>query len=447
MLLALVVVLVLVEAVFTALEIAFGSISRTRLRSLADPDADAQAASPHTARRAALALQILSDAPRLTLTFIIVTSLSMWSAASLLTWISFWQNWEWWTLPVALTGVLFVAEVLPVLIAAPRAESIVLCAGKIVSLTSVLLAPIIWLVGGAGYLLAHLLGANRQASPQVTEDELRSALAVAEEEGAIESNERSLLEGAIDFRAKVVREVMTSRMEIVGVAADTSLAEILQIAVAQGHSRLPVYEKSLDKILGILSTKDLLPYLNQNLENSQVKARDLVRPPFYVPANKRIAATLEELRQQRTLMAIVVDDNGATIGLVTLEDLLEEIVGDILDETDQEEPEIEVCGEACVRVAAHVTVREVERFWEKAFAQTLTLKERGGDDADDTISLAALALHWFDGIPSAGDRTGAGELAREQAIEMEIVAVNGPRIEQIQLAAAGNAIDGTSTSN
>lgn len=407
MLIALVVFLVLIEAVFTALEIAFGAISRTRLRALATPDADTDV-SPQTAQLAAHALQILGDAPRLTLIFIIVTSLSMWGAASLLTWVSFWQNWEWWILPVALAGILFVAEVLPVLIAAPRAENIVLRGARIIGFASTLLTPLIWLIGSIGYLPIRLMGNARQAGPQVTEDELRNALAIAEEEGAIESSERSLLESAMDFRAKIVREVMTPRKEIAGIPADATLGEVLQTAIAQGHSRLPVYEKSLDKILGVVSTKDLLPYLGDDLENCSLRARDLVRPPFFVPESKRIAPTLEELRGQRTLMAIVVANDGTIIGLVTLEDLLEEIVGDILDETDQEEPEIEITGEASLRAAAHVTVREVERFWEKEFALPLTLQEKTGADASDTTSLAALALHLFEEIPSVGDRIPPG---------------------------------------
>ena len=446
MLLALVVFLVLIEAVFTALEIAFGSISRSRLRSLADPDTPNQTVSPHIAERAALALQVLNDAPRLTLTFIIVTSLSMWSAASLLTWISFWQNWDWWTLPVALTAVLFVAEVLPVLLAAPRAENIALRGVKIIKLASTMLAPLIWLIGGIGYLPARLSGSQKRSTPHVTEDELRSALVVAEEEGAIESSERSLLEGAMDFRAKIVREVMTSRQDIAGIPADACLGEILHTAVSQGHSRLPVYEKSLDKILGVVATKDLLPYLNHGLENSELRARDLMRPPFFVPASKRIAPTLEELRQQRTLLAIVVADDGDIIGLVTLEDLLEEIVGDILDETDQEEPEMEVVGEAALRVAAHVTVREVERFWEQKFARPLTLQDKNGTEANDATSLAALALGHFEQIPVIGDRKAVGVQAG-QSIEIEIIAMDGHRIEQVQLVPLSQETVGIPPSN
>lgn len=441
MLLALVVFFVLLEAVFTALEVATGAITRSRLRNLSETEKDASPHQPTLVRRASRTLRILEDTPRLALTFIIVTSLSLWTATSLLTWLSLSQQWPAWALPVSLVAVLFVAEVLPVLIAAPRAEVLALRGGALLEGASTLLSPLIWLVGGAGRLIAMGLGAVREGTPQVTEDELRSALAAAEEEGAIESGERALLEGAIDFRAKVVREVMTSRMDIAGIPASASLHEVLQRAIDQGHSRLPVYDDTLDKIVGIVSTKDLLPYLCKG-NGVQHTAGDIVRPAFYVPENKRIAPTLEDLRKQRTLMAIVVDDDGATAGLVTLEDLLEEIVGDIQDETDQEEPEWEVVSAGVLRCAANLTVREAERFWEKSFKETLALKNEEGDDADDTISLAALALHLFDGVPSIGDRVRAGELENSSAasssfcVEMQVLAMSGPRIEQVKLERA-----------
>lgn len=448
MLLALVIFFVLVEAVFTALEIAIGAVPRARLRSLAETEPDAKPWELTRARRAQRTLQILEDAPRLTLIFIIVTSLSLWITASLLTRIALVEGWPVWALPLALTGVLFGAEVLPVLIAAPRAEDVALRGGALIEAASTLLAPLIWLTGSAGRGAANLLGANRAATPQVTEEELRSALAAAEEEGAIESGERALLEGAMDFRAKLVREVMTPRLDIIGVPAEASLPEVLEIALTEGHSRLPVYESTLDKVIGIASSKDLLSHL-QNTTASTLTARDIIRPVFFVPENKRIAATLDDLRRQRTLMGIVVDDDGATAGLVTLEDLLEEIVGDIQDETDQEEPELEVLlpdsseeePPPALRAIAYVTVRDCERFWEKSFGQTMALRDENGEDADDTISLAALALHLFDGVPEVGDRVVAGAIETGSAqqeseslsVELEILTMNGPRIEQVKL--------------
>jgi CBS domain containing-hemolysin-like protein len=327
--------------------------------------------------------------------------------------------------------------VLPVLIAAPRAESLALRGAGFVNLTRRLLAPLLFLVGGVGRGLARLLGAKENAAPQVTEDELRTALAAAEEEGAIESGERALLEGAMDFRARIVREVMTTRREIVATPADASLDEVLRTAIAGGHSRLPIYEGTLDKILGTASTKDLIPFLRDG-RSTQATARDIARPPFFVPETKRIAPTLEELRGQRSLMAIVVDDEGATVGLATLEDLLEEIVGEIQDEYDTEEPDMRVLGSQSVACDGGVAVRDFERFWEKNFGEQAVLRDDKDADADDTISLAALALQLFDGVPREGDGIAAGVLRQDDKntahLHIEIARMDGPRIGEVRIS-------------
>jgi CBS domain containing-hemolysin-like protein len=484
MLIALAILCALLESVFTALEIALGAVSRARLRQLLEDAQDAARetnsplapASEKTVARIARALKVLDDAPRTTLLFITVTSLSLWAATSLLTWQALRSNWPAWALPAALIGVLFLAEVLPVLIAAPRAESLVLRGSGLVQLTSRVLAPLLLLIGGGGRGLARLLGARANAAPQVTEEELRTALAAAEEEGAIESGERALLEGAMDFRSRIVREVMTTRREIVAVPASAPLGEVLRTAIEAGHSRLPVYDGSLDKILGIASTKDLIPHLRHGFEfgvsslesnnpkpetpnpkpetpnpkPQTVRAADIVRPPFFVPETKRIAPTLEELRRQRSLMALVVDDDGATVGLVTLEDLLEEIVGDIQDEYDTEEPELRIADASaqarCIAVDGSVPVREVERFWEKTFGEQAVLRDHENQEADDTISLAAHALQLFEGVPGAGDRIAAGVLlgADEDetgALEIEIARMDGPRIEEVLVRRAAQTED------
>lgn len=480
MLITLAVFCALLESVFTLLEVALGAASRARLRGLLEEsgsgastsngsnsvanhsgasDEKAERARTRMAARTTRALRVLDDAPRTTLLFITVTSLSLWTATACLTWQSLLEKWPTWTLPLSLTGVLFVAEVLPVLIAAPRAESLVLRGAGFIEWALRVLAPILWLAGGVGRSLARVLGAREGASAQVTEGELRTALAAAEEEGAIESGERALLEGAMDFRTKVAREVMTTRRELAAVAADAPLAEILREAIAAGHSRLPVYDGSLDKIIGIASTKDLLPFLRaagNSIENVSAStpagilltARDIMRPPFFVPETKRIAPLLDELRHQRSLMAIVVDDDGATVGLVTLENLLEEIVGDIQDEYDAEEPEMQILdasgGAQIIVCDGGVSVREAGRFWEKSFGCEVVLRDADGQIADDTISLAALALHHFDGVPQAGERTNIGYAKNGEdenertTLELEVLRMDGPRIEAVQIQVSQN---------
>jgi CBS domain containing-hemolysin-like protein len=506
MLIAISLFCIVCEAIFTALEVALGAVSRARLRTIIEaetalPDetprddlhsesgnnqarpAPRVSAERATAQRATRLLRLLERPDRLTLAFIIVTSLSLWTAGSLFTWQSRLDGWPNWVLPLVLVGVLFVAEVLPLLVAARNPEAIALrCVGLAEGSLKVL-SPLIWLLGGIGQGIARAMGAGPHATPQVTEGELRTALREAEEEGVIESEERAMLEGAMDFRDKTVHEVMTPRIDVVGVPAMMPLPAVLDLAMREGHARLPVYESTLDRIVGIVAAKDLIPHLRNRDELAMLTARDVVRPPYFVPEHKRIAPTLEELRRQRTLMAIVVDADGGTAGLVTIEDLLEEIVGEIQDEYDQEEPTIRIIAEdnppaaepqtsvadslmptlPTIAMEAGVTVREVKRFWNRNFAEYLHLCDATGAEADDTLSMAALSLQLFDGVPQVGDRVHAGSAsgvetpavvrdssAREAAsrndnrgaatspangpqIELEVTMMNGPRIEEVKL--------------
>jgi CBS domain containing-hemolysin-like protein len=417
MLIAISLFCVVCEALFTALEVALGALSRARLRVLVETENQNEdhtvdkAQSAKTLSHASRLLKLLERPERLTLGFIIVTSLSLWTASSLLTWQAVAQNWPRPALPLVLLGVLFVAEVLPLLVAARNPEAIALRCVGIVEVSLKILSPLIWLLGGLGLGVARLFGVGPNATPQVTEGELRTALREAEGEGVIESEERAMLEGAMDFRDKTVREVMTPRIDVVGVPAMMPLPAVLDLAMREGHSRLPVYESTLDRILGIVVAKDLLPHL-RHPNAAMLTAREVARPAYFVPERKRIAPTLEELRRQRTLMAVVVDADGGTAGLVTLEDLLEEIVGEIQDEYDQEEPALRVVttdnSASAIAVEAGITVREVRRFWQQNFAETLHLSDAGGRETDESMSMAALALQLFDGVPQPGDRVAAG---------------------------------------
>jgi putative hemolysin len=439
----------LVEAMFTALEVALSSVSRARLRnlSLATRDETGALDSPVNARRAQLALEIAERPDRLALLFITVTSFSLWAAATFLTWAALSEGWPPFVLPLALVGVLFIAEVLPLQIAARHPEIIALRGSPLVKIAMQLLMPVTAVVGGIAYGVARLLGSGPNATPAVTEGELRTALATAEEEGVIESEERALIEGAMDFRDKVVSEVMTPRIDMVGIPADATLPEALDIALREGHSRMPIYDGTLDRIVGILASKDLLPHLKNTFEseNSSLKtARDVARPAYFVPGTKKIASTLEELRRQRTLLAVVVDPDGGTAGLVTLEDLLEELVGEIQDEYDLEEPQLRTIEgeEAALLCAASTPIREFGKFWSQKFGFSATLRGFDGTPAASGQSLAALALELFQNVPAVGDKIEAGDAVASTpdiratfVLKMEVTKMDGPRIEEVKISA------------
>jgi len=423
----LVIFCVLIEAVFTAMEVSFGTVPKTRLRALAEDSENPK--SPLTIRAAAAA-KLSERNDQLTLLFLTVTCLTMWSAASLLLWwLKVNSHSSWWVL-AAMLPVLFVAEVLPLAIAARFAESIVLHSAKTLRLSLLICCPLLWIIRTIAHGLAVLNSSSNNTLMHLTEGEVRSAIATAEEEGVLEQSERDMLEMAMDFRSKLVREVMTPRPDIMAVSDDLTLEETLQCSFESGHSRLPVYQNSLDKIVGIAAIKDMVPLARSgNDDLTKRKVGELARAAYFVPEDKHIATTLEEMRRRHTLMAIVVDDEGTTTGLITVEDLLEELVGEIQDEYDNEEPPLQRYESNGVSCDASVSVRDLERFWEREFNQTAQLFMRNGEEADDSISLAALALDLFDGVPQLSAQTAAGS----PNLTLTVIGMDGPRIVKVLL--------------
>ena len=491
----------LIEGVFTALEVAMNAASRTRLRALSGEETDAASHSNEgieysnapklKVNRAAQVLVLLESPKRLALMFLTVTSLTMWTAAASLVWFARLQEWDLPLLVLALVLVLFCAEVLPLLIAARHPERVAMRGVRWVGGALRVLDPLITLLKGMGNLGARGLGATRDASSGVTPDELRTALATAEEEGVIESDERALLEGAMDFREKQARDVMTPLREIVSVRDTSSLLDALQIAMRESHSRLPV-EDEKGRIIGLVAAKDLIPYADeifraQNESGGQRRCvRDIMRAPLWVEESQPIALVLEELRRQRSLMAIVAGADGATAGIVTLEDLMEEIVGEIQDEYDDEEPllmredhagdennaggEDNAGDESSTRFAfcsvlceADTKVRELQRFWRESWGETVRL-QIAGELAPSSLSLRDLALQLFvNAAPDAteeepktvasqtspacgmcavaGSVLSSGNFATEESevaaesslVELQIVEMDGERIEKVRL--------------
>ena len=437
----------MLEAIFTALEVALGTVSRARLRALQSAAREEASVSPATLRQTDRVLELLERPDRLALLFITITSLSLWLAASLLTWSSIAQDWPLWVLPLALVGLLFVAEVLPLLVAARHAEAIALRGNGLIRFSLRLWSPVLTVLGGIAFGVARMLGSGPDARPDVTEGELRTALAAAEEEGVIESDERALIEGAMDFREKVVREVMTPRPDIIGISADATLAQALETALGQGHSRLPVYEGSLDKIVGVLAAKDVLPFLKEG--DSPKTARDVARAAYFVPETKKLTSMLDELRRGRTLLAIVVDENGGTAGLVTLEDLIEELVGEIQDEYDLEEAPLRIVEEAeapTVLCDASATARDFGRFFGRHFKMISTLRDANGERVPSGETLAALALELFADVPGEGDTIAAGDavaatpdIRASFGLQLQIAKMDGPRIEEVKITLVEDA--------
>ncbi len=246
------------------------------------------------------------------------------------------------TLVIALVSII-VGELVPKTLALNFPERLALVVARPIGLIQRLLSPIVWIVSRSSAILVRLLGGTEK--PQggyLSTEELKLLVETGSEQGEIEEEEKEMIHGVIELGDKRVHEVMVPRIGIRAVNVDDSLDEVLDMIIAAGHSRLPVFDESLDNILGILYAKDLLPYLKGNGRgNGEIDIRALVRPPVYVPESKPVDDLLHEMQVAKRHIAIVVDEYGGTAGLVTMEDVVEEIVGEIQDEYDSEDEMVE----------------------------------------------------------------------------------------------------------
>src|SRR5205809_2345029 len=199
-----------------------------------------------------------------------------------------------------------------------------------------LLHPLVVTLSAITNTMVRLMGGQmKHRGPFVTEEELRLLVTVCEEEGILEEAETDMIHSIFEFADTTVREVMIPRIDMITLESDATVDEAVDLALQGGFSRIPVYEETIDNIIGVMNTKIILKQLWEDLNS--IPIRELVRPAYFVPETKKLDDLLREIRQKRTHMAIVVDEYGSVAGLVTIEDLVEEIVGDIQDEYDREE--------------------------------------------------------------------------------------------------------------
>ncbi len=224
-----------------------------------------------------------------------------------------------------------------------------------------ILSPVVWLFSTLGRRLFGL-EPMRDVMLAVNEDQI-VIIAREEESSPMRATERELIDNIFDFRETIVREVMVPRLDIIAVPVDTHWKEALDVIVQHGHSRIPVYEENIDQIIGILYAKDILAKISETYpEWPNISLRSIVRPPYYVPDSKRVSELLAEMQQRKMHLAIVVDEYGGTAGLVTIEDLLEEIVGEIQDEYDRETPEMQRLNENEYLINARAEIEDVSEF-------------------------------------------------------------------------------------
>ena len=278
-------------------------------------------------------------------------------------------------------------------------------------LLELLLRPVIWPMSRMVEGSARLFGVRSPGfQPLVhTPDEIRILVARGHEQGVVEEDEREMIHGVFEFSQTVAREVMTPRIDMIAVPVEIELPELIRVVVEEGHSRLPVYAGTIDTVVGVLLAKDLIPLLAdpERFRDRPFDIREVMREAYFVPDTKPVDDILAEFQQQKVHLAIVLDEFGGTYGLVSMEDLLEEIVGDIDDEYDVSEPEFTPTPEGDVLIDGGASLSEVnERF-------TLKLPEEDYDTIGGYI-FGALGR-----VPTPGDQLEAAGDGRSASLVVE----------------------------
>ena len=383
-------VLILISALLSGAEAAYFSLGRTRLRELAEQQG--QTPGPLA--------PLLAQPHDLLVTLLVGITVVNIGASALAAAIA-GQIFGSTGLAIAIAGMVFLltvfGEVLPMTLAVEHPLHFAAWVNRPVAWLSVLLRPIRAGLGAFTAITLRLVGSERQAGrPEISEEELRTLVDVGAREGVVERSEREMIHRVFELEDTLVRAVMVPRPDMFCLDVATEPVLLLPQLREQLHSRVPVYEDTVDQIVGVLYTKDLLPYLDGLPAGFDL--RQHLHPPYFVPESKRADALLQEFQAKKLHMAIVVDEYGGTAGLVALEDLLEELVGEIADEYDEPERLIQRLDESTFRVSGKLAVEDLNA------AAGLSIS----NESYDTVGGWVLDL--FGRVPRKGERRETPEL-------------------------------------
>ncbi len=397
----------LLSAFFSASEAAFLSLQRSKLATFVQQGAKgADSVARIVGRPEKLLPTVLTGN---NLVNVAAAALGTVLAASFLS-----SNWA----VVASTGgvtilLLLFSETLPKTIAAKRAERVAMFVVRPIQVTETLFFPVVWLLERFSSTMARLFGVS--GATMVTEEEILSLIDIAQREGVVEKSEAELLEKVFHFGDLQVREIMTPRPEILCVEMDTSLREFLNIYLEQSHTRFPVFEDSVDNVIGILSIKDVVTALAKGELKDTHKVTPLLRPTYFVPETKRVSSLFSELREMGQQMAMMVDEYGGIAGLVTMKELLEVIVGPVAEEGQPLEEQYESMGENIYHVDGDMGIQEIN--------EELAMKLPQGDYQ----TVAGFLLDRLGRIPREGDYVHHGDL------RVTVQEMRGVKIERVEL--------------
>ena len=314
--------------------------------------------------------------------------------------------------------ILLFAEITPKTFAAHNAEHVALRLSRLLRVSRSLFYPVVQALTWVGMGIIRLFGGDAEGGRLMTEEELRTLVEVGEEQGILEANERDMIQGVFDFGDTVVREVMVPRIDVQALAETALLGEAWDALVDWGHSRLPIFRNTIDDITGVVYARDILAVGREKPLDTPV--RQVARPVQFVPETKKIDSLFADFRRQRTQIAVVMDEYGGTAGIVTIEDLLEEIVGEIRDEyDDHEEIPLKEIGPGLVEVAGLYALDELNEHLDLELPH------------EDFDTVGGLVLHLLGRVPIEG------EIVRVDNVEITVAQVEGRRVSRALVRVLG----------
>ena len=297
------------------------------------------------------------------------------------------------TLLLALFTIVF-GELVPKSLALAHTETFALRLSSFVELMLRILAPLVYALTAVTTSVSRALGAGDQSQGLMSTEELKILVERGGEQGILEAEEEQMIHAVIELGDQRIHEVMVPRIAMVSLPAGATLEQAIDTVVEEGHSRIPVYETTIDEIVGILYAKDLLPFLKGSVDE-RPSLRSILRIPVFVPESMSVDDLLHEFQRRKVHIAVVLDEYGGTAGLVTIEDLLEEIVGEIQDEYDEEEPMVVQLSDDEARIDGRADVDDLAELFDI---------ELGLEDEDEYDTVGGLIYHRIGGVPKPGDQ-------------------------------------------
>ena len=313
-------------------------------------------------------------------------------------------------------------ELVPKTLALARPDRVALALGGPIDVVGRILAPLVSLLTWLTRKIAGGFGTEVAQQAQISSQELKLIVERGGEQGILEAEEEQMISAVIELGERRLHEIMVPRTDMTALPVTASMDEVIDTFVREGHSRIPVYKGTIDEVIGILLAKDLLPFLKG--ADQKPNLRKLLRPPLFVPESMSIDDLLHKLQRRKVHLAIVLDEYGGTAGMVTIEDLLEEIVGEIQDEYDEEEPMAVRLSDDQARMDGRAPVEDLGELFDVDLA--------GLEDSEEYDTVGGLIYHRIGGVPRPGDQVRL----EEQGLTLTVESTDGRRVGKVLVVRA-----------